>query len=308
SAEKTEHMLFGARETNLLSLKVGETVLKEARTPKLLGLTMQPHKGLSKHVMCMKAAPSTRLTHLRAVASPEWGPDREKLRAFHLALVQDKMCYGVASWWFDTSLSDRERLERAQAQAAHMVAGIPTAANREDALREARLKPINEVANRRALDHCLRLKTNGLVHAKVADSVFPPEHPIHVRLAKAQRSCSTCAASLTARKTLTTRRCCSWPGAPISTPPCRVASRQTRQRRTRRCTPCGGCGGSGTLTIRCGRTGPWCRMCRQELERWRTRRRVCVRRWCWEPGRLPAVTARNVRSNGSRVSEARGCH
>ncbi|KAG8340218.1 hypothetical protein TRVL_08952 [Trypanosoma vivax] len=38
SAEKTEYTLFGARKTNPLSLKVGETVLKEVRTPKLLGL------------------------------------------------------------------------------------------------------------------------------------------------------------------------------------------------------------------------------------------------------------------------------
>ncbi|CCD21058.1 hypothetical protein ERJ75_001114000 [Trypanosoma vivax] len=190
-AEKTEYTLFGARETNLLSLKVGETALKEECTPKLLGLTMQPHKGLSKHVMCMKAAANTRLLQLRAVALPEWGPDRENLPAFYLALVQAKMCYGVASWWFDTSLSDRERLERVQAQVAHIVAGIPKAANREDALREARLKPINEVAHRRALEYCLRLKAKSPVHAKVADSIFPPEHPIHVRLAKVQHSYST---------------------------------------------------------------------------------------------------------------------
>ncbi|KAH8606834.1 putative RNase H [Trypanosoma vivax] len=101
------------------------------------------------------------------------------------------MCYGVASWWFDTSLSDRERLERVQAQAAHLVAGIPKAANREDALREARLKPISEVTHRRALEYYLRLKAKGPVHAKVADSIFPPEHPIHVRLAKEQHLCST---------------------------------------------------------------------------------------------------------------------
>ncbi|KAH8611090.1 putative Reverse transcriptase (RNA dependent DNA polymerase) [Trypanosoma vivax] len=186
SAEKTGYTLFGARDTNLLSLKVGETALKEERAPKLLALTMQPHKGLSKHVMCMKAEANTALLQLREVASPEWGPDREKLRAFYLALVQAKMCYGVASWWFDTSMSDRERLERVQTQAAHIVAGIPKAANREDALREARLKPINEVAHRRALEYYLRLKVKGPVHAKVADSIFPPEHPIHVRLAKAQ--------------------------------------------------------------------------------------------------------------------------
>ncbi|CCD19434.1 hypothetical protein, conserved, partial [Trypanosoma vivax Y486] len=147
SAEKTEYTPFGARETNLLSLNVGEAVLKEERAPKLLGLTVQPRKGLSKHAPSMKSAANTRLTQLRQAASPEWGPDREKLRAFYLALVQDKMCYGVASWWFDTSLSGRERLEKVQAQAAHIVAGIPKAADREDALRKARLKPINEVAH-----------------------------------------------------------------------------------------------------------------------------------------------------------------
>ncbi|KAH8609148.1 hypothetical protein ERJ75_001268300 [Trypanosoma vivax] len=186
SAEKTEYTLFGAREMNLLGLKVGEAVLKEERGPKLLGLTMQPHKELSNHALSMGAAAGTRLMQLRAVASPECGPDREKLRAFHLALVQAKMCFVVEPWLFDTSLSDRERLERVQAQAAHIAAGIPKAANLEDALREARLKLINEVAHRRALEYYLRLKAKGPAHAKVADSIFPPEHPIHVRLAKVQ--------------------------------------------------------------------------------------------------------------------------
>ncbi|KAH8617459.1 putative Reverse transcriptase (RNA dependent DNA polymerase) [Trypanosoma vivax] len=191
SAEKTEHTLFGARETNLLSLKVGETALKEARKPKLLGLTMQPHKGPSVYVMCMKAAANTRLMQLRAVASLECGPEREKLRAFYLALVQVKMCYGAASWWFDALLSDRERLDRVQAQAAHIVAGIPKFASREDALREARLKPINDAGHRRALGHYLRLKARGPVHAKVAGSIFLPNRPIHVRLGKLQHLYST---------------------------------------------------------------------------------------------------------------------
>ncbi|KAH8612225.1 hypothetical protein ERJ75_000911600 [Trypanosoma vivax] len=64
-----------------------------------------------------------------------------------------KMCYGIASLWFDASLSDRERLERVRAQAARAAAGIPKNANREDALREARLKPINEAVRRRALEY-----------------------------------------------------------------------------------------------------------------------------------------------------------
>ncbi|KAG8341545.1 hypothetical protein TRVL_07627 [Trypanosoma vivax] len=89
---------------------LGETSPKEDRTPRLLGLTMHPHEWLSKHAPSMKGAAGTRLMQLRAVASPEWGPEREKLRAFYLALAQAQICYGVASWWFDTSLSDRERL------------------------------------------------------------------------------------------------------------------------------------------------------------------------------------------------------
>ncbi|KAH8611642.1 hypothetical protein ERJ75_001020600 [Trypanosoma vivax] len=70
SAGKIEHTLFGAREMNLLSLKVGEAALKEERAPKLLGLTVQPRKVLGKHVMGMKAVADMRLTHLMAVASP----------------------------------------------------------------------------------------------------------------------------------------------------------------------------------------------------------------------------------------------
>ncbi|KAH8608905.1 hypothetical protein ERJ75_001264300 [Trypanosoma vivax] len=159
-------------------------------------------------------------------------------RAFYLALVQAKMCYGVASWWFDTSLSDRERLERVQAHAAHIVAGIPKAANREDALREARLKPINEVTHWRVLEYYLRLKAKGPVHAKVADSIFPPEHPIHVRLARVQHLCST----IGGPKKHTMQRRCRGLGVPTSTPR-RVASRRKHKRRTRRCTPCGACSG-----------------------------------------------------------------
>ncbi|KAH8619514.1 hypothetical protein ERJ75_000163500 [Trypanosoma vivax] len=96
------------------------------------------------------------------------------------------MYYGVASWWFDASLVDRERFERVQAQAAHIVASILEAENREDALREARLKPANEVAHRRALEYFLRLKAKGPAHAKVAESIFPHVRPNHIGLATVQ--------------------------------------------------------------------------------------------------------------------------
>ncbi|KAH8620277.1 hypothetical protein ERJ75_000086000 [Trypanosoma vivax] len=68
-----------------------------------------------------------------------------------------------------------------------MVAGIPEAANWEGALREARLNAINAPARRRALVYYLRLKVKGPTHAKVEESIFPPEHPIHVSIAMVKR-------------------------------------------------------------------------------------------------------------------------
>ncbi|SCU72739.1 Reverse transcriptase (RNA-dependent DNA polymerase), putative [Trypanosoma equiperdum] len=78
SAEKTECTLFGARDTNILNLRIGVTV-KEVHTPKLLSLTIQLHNGLRKHARSVKAAADTRLMQLREVASSDWGPDRERL-------------------------------------------------------------------------------------------------------------------------------------------------------------------------------------------------------------------------------------
>ncbi|KAH8605668.1 putative Reverse transcriptase (RNA dependent DNA polymerase) [Trypanosoma vivax] len=282
--KKTEYTLFGARETNLLSLKVGETEMKEERAPKLLGLTMQPHKVLSKHVLCMKAAANTRLLQLRAVASPEWCPEREKLRAFYLAQVQAKMCHGVASWWFDTSLSDRERLERVKAQAAHMVAGIPKAANRDDALREARLKPINEPVHRRALENYLPLKAKGPDVREGRAKHLPSRAP---------DSCQACDGAAHWLHGKAVRRDGVAAGQACPLQHHRAGRPQGgRAKEGQEGAHHVACSGSGISAIRCGRTGRWCWMSRQEPVQWCTRRMVGVRRWGFELGRLPAAIAR----------------
>ncbi|KAG8341228.1 hypothetical protein TRVL_07941 [Trypanosoma vivax] len=152
---------------------------------------------------------------LKAAASAEWGPDTEKIRALFLAPVQAEMCYGVASWGFDTLLSVRERLERSNARASHIVEAIPKLANREDALRVARPKAINEVAHRRAMEYFLRLKAKGPEHAKVLDSIFRPERPIHIRLAKVQHLHST----IDKRESCMMRWGRSWLGVSTSKPP-----------------------------------------------------------------------------------------
>ncbi|CCD18435.1 putative Reverse transcriptase (RNA dependent DNA polymerase) [Trypanosoma vivax] len=152
SAEETARMLFGQRYTSLLSLKIGGPVLKEVRTPLLRGLTVQLHKGLRKHASSVKAREGACLKQLRAEASAEWGPDMEKLRDFCLAAVQDRICYGVASWWFDASLQDRERLGWARAPGTSGI-GQSKSSRCEDAMVVAGLGLMSEEAHRRSLKY-----------------------------------------------------------------------------------------------------------------------------------------------------------
>ncbi|KAH8607127.1 hypothetical protein ERJ75_001449400 [Trypanosoma vivax] len=134
----------------------------------------------------------------------------------------------------------------------------------------------------------LRLRPRS-THAKVAQHI-PPEHPIHVRLAKVQHLYSAIG-SPEKPHDATVLQWVRRVHFNITTP---GGLNADAPEKARRCTLCDACSGSGTLTIRCGRTGPWCWMSRQEPVRWCTRRLVGVRRWCCELGRLPAATVRNV--------------
>ncbi|KAH8609191.1 hypothetical protein ERJ75_001228200 [Trypanosoma vivax] len=66
---------------------------------------------LPKPNMPASSMVSFRPVMLRAVVSPEWGPEREKQRAFCPALVQAKVCNAIALCRFVASLPDRERPE-----------------------------------------------------------------------------------------------------------------------------------------------------------------------------------------------------
>ncbi|KAG8339969.1 hypothetical protein TRVL_09202 [Trypanosoma vivax] len=139
-----------------------------------------------------------------------------------------------------------------RAQAAHIAAGIPKVANREGALREAWLKPINEVAHRRALEYYLRLNAKWSADAKVAECFFLPERLVHVRLAKAHHFYIT----ISFREEphgATVLQLDS--GIRLNTAmPCGLKAEHLK--RTRRCTAFSLCNGSGSLIIRCGRTHP----------------------------------------------------
>ncbi|KAH8619203.1 hypothetical protein ERJ75_000186700 [Trypanosoma vivax] len=125
---------------------MSENMLNEGRISRLLCLIAQPHNGLSKRAKSVEAS-STRIMKPKAVASPEWGPQRN-LRAFYLALVRGTICYGNTSWRLEASLPHRERTERVAGYLAHTVAGGREAVRKEGAARETQLRPISNAASR----------------------------------------------------------------------------------------------------------------------------------------------------------------
>jgi len=139
SALKTQYTFWGSRQRNSFDLRVHGVPLKETTTPKVLGYTLQPNKGSFTHVREMLNVLRLKLAKIRAIGSPEWGPSRETIRAFYLALIQSKLLYGCAAWWSSTSDSDVLGMENLHCRAAHVIAGVPGTANRMDVVKKARL-------------------------------------------------------------------------------------------------------------------------------------------------------------------------
>lgn len=123
-----------------------------------------------------------KLAKLRAVASPEFGPSRETLRAFYLALIQAKVLYASGAWWFHPSVSNNKTVEALHTRPAHVIAGVPMSANRTDILKEARLHPLHEVATERALEYYLKATKRGGLGKIYASALFRAGHKINSRL------------------------------------------------------------------------------------------------------------------------------
>ncbi|CAD2221701.1 Reverse transcriptase (RNA-dependent DNA polymerase), putative [Angomonas deanei] len=95
SASKTKYTLFGRYKQRL---QLDGRVLDEDKVPKLLGVTLQSASGVRTHVNDIKQQARTRLQKLNAIAAHNWGPSKDVLRAFYMALVQSKLLYGAVAW------------------------------------------------------------------------------------------------------------------------------------------------------------------------------------------------------------------
>ncbi|ORC89416.1 Tbingi protein [Trypanosoma theileri] len=175
---KTKYTLFGTTNPHPLSLKLRGIPVGPGKAPKLLGITFQNYRGMSTHVVQTRQRMNFRLLQLAAISSITWGSKRDILRAFYLTLVQAQTLYGFEIWYWDAAPTSRKLLDAGQNKACRTIAGIPYGCRSADALREARLLPLEITAMIRSLKYLMRCQTRGGSLKESAEQVHHETHPV----------------------------------------------------------------------------------------------------------------------------------
>lgn len=139
NVQKTKYTLFGISELHPVGLKPNGITVEMERTPRLLGVAFQNHRGMSTHVAQTWKAIDFRLRQLASIFFSAWGPKRDTPRVFHLALVQTKAIYGVDVCCWHVAKTTRDKPAAARQKASRIVACIPKWGRRENTSPEANL-------------------------------------------------------------------------------------------------------------------------------------------------------------------------
>ncbi|KEG07415.1 Tbingi protein [Trypanosoma grayi] len=178
NASKTKYAFFGTTSANPFALLYNGAQVTMERLPTLLGITFQKCRGMSSHVARLQQQINQRLMQLAAVSSCSWGPKRDTLRAFYLALVQAKAMYGIEVWYWDASSTSRTTLNAGQYKACKIIAGIPKGSRTEDALLEANSQQLSTMLLAHSLKYMFLYKAQGGAVRNSAKAVYPTEHPV----------------------------------------------------------------------------------------------------------------------------------
>ncbi|CBH14119.1 hypothetical protein TbgDal_IX1940 [Trypanosoma brucei gambiense DAL972] len=110
---KTKCTLFRCIERHTLTLQLDGERIGADRTPKLLGVTFQCLQGMATHAAETRRKMDFRLLQIAAISASTWGPRRQVLRAFYVALVQAHTICGIEVWYWNASERSRDLLAAA---------------------------------------------------------------------------------------------------------------------------------------------------------------------------------------------------
>ena len=127
SAPKSTVTLFTPDKRNQSNLhpnvKLNNVRLPLQRTPKILGVTFDPHLYFHKHVENLCSRASSRINILRALAGTTWGQHPETIVITFKSLIRSLFSYAAPVWFPNITASSLDKLQVVQNNALRIATG-----------------------------------------------------------------------------------------------------------------------------------------------------------------------------------------
>ena len=93
------------------------------RTPKILGVTLDPHFTFSPHIQAVCERARSRLNVLKSLAGSTWGQQKETLLITYKALIKSVLSYAAPIWFPNSSTTAIGKLQSIQNSALRIATG-----------------------------------------------------------------------------------------------------------------------------------------------------------------------------------------
>ncbi|KAF2360279.1 Reverse transcriptase domain [Trinorchestia longiramus] len=139
------------------------TDLTHCRSPKILGITFDPHFTFTLHINSICERAQHRLNILKALAGSSWGQQKETITLTYKALINSIVTYAAPIWFPNASPSSIAKLQTIQNTALRIASRSHKMASASHLHRETGVLPV--------ADHLSLLCSQYLL------SSLPPHHP-----------------------------------------------------------------------------------------------------------------------------------
>ena len=99
------------------------TTLPLVKTPKILGVTLDPSLTFTPHVKDIALRCLSRLSILKALTSTSWGHQKETLKLTYNSLIKPLFTYAAPIWYPSTSRTNIQTLQTVQNKALRIISG-----------------------------------------------------------------------------------------------------------------------------------------------------------------------------------------
>lgn len=146
SRTKTCYAQFGTHQQlkkHPLALQYADgTAVPHEKTPKYLGVTLDPTLSFKSHVLCVLTRFAKRFAIVRMLGGTTWGATAHTLRAAYLTYVHPVITYALGIWGPHLSTTLMDLLEQAHRKAARLITGLPQPTPAATLLWEAHLETV----------------------------------------------------------------------------------------------------------------------------------------------------------------------